>query len=101
MLRQSGVSNGVVMLRPHLATQRARFHFAGKCFTRLHNPDSRNGTNGETRVTSHQELVRATACDIVDRLNSGEITPLDLLDALEARIAEVDGKVNALPTLCF
>ncbi len=27
--------------------------------------------------------------------------PLDLLDVLEKRIAEVDGKVNALPTLCF
>ena len=32
---------------------------------------------------------------------SGEVTPLDLLDVLEKRIAEVDGKVNALPTLCF
>jgi amidase len=52
-------------------------------------------------VTSHRELLRATACDIVDRLNAGDVTPLDLLDALEARIAEVDGKVNALPTLCF
>ncbi len=57
--------------------------------------------NGDTRVTSHHELVRATACDIVGRLNAGEVTPLDLLDALEKRIAEVDGKVNALPTLCF
>jgi len=35
------------------------------------------------------------------KLNSGEVTPLDLLDVLEQRIAEVDGKVNALPTLCF
>jgi amidase len=48
-----------------------------------------------------QGLVKATACAIVDRLNSGEVTPLDLLDVLEQRIAEVDGKVNALPTLCF
>ena len=48
-----------------------------------------------------QGLVRATACTIVDKLNAGEVTPLDLLDALEQRIAEVDGKVNALPTLCF
>ena len=48
-----------------------------------------------------QALVRATACAIVDKLNAGEVTPLDLLDALEQRIAEVDGKVNALPTLCF
>jgi amidase len=52
-------------------------------------------------VTSHQQLVRATACEVVDQLNAGEVTPLDLLDALEARIAEVDGQVNALPTLCF
>jgi amidase len=48
-----------------------------------------------------QGLVQATACAIVDKLNSGEVTPLDLLDVLEARIAQVDGKVNALPTLCF
>jgi len=47
------------------------------------------------------ELVRATACDIVDRLRSDDITPHDLLDALEARIGEVDSQVNALPTLCF
>jgi amidase len=52
-------------------------------------------------VASDQDLVRATACAIVDKLNSGEVTPLDLLDVLERRIAEVDGKVNALPTLCF
>lgn len=52
-------------------------------------------------VASSEELVRATACDIVDRLRREDITPHDLLDALEARIAEVDSAVNALPTLCF
>ena len=52
-------------------------------------------------MTSDQGLIHATACAIVDKLNSGEVTPLDLLDVLEARIAEVDGKVNALPTLCL
>ena len=52
-------------------------------------------------MVSNQELVRATACAIVDKLNAGEVTPLDLLDAMESRIAEVDGKVNALPTRCF
>jgi amidase len=52
-------------------------------------------------MASDQTLVRATACAIVDKLNAGEVTPLDLLDVLEQRIAEVDGKVNALPTLCF
>ena len=48
-----------------------------------------------------QGLIRETACAIVDKLNAGEVTPLDLLDVLEKRIAEVDGPVNALPTLCF
>jgi amidase len=52
-------------------------------------------------MSSDQGLVQATACAIVDQLNSGEVTPLDLLDVLEQRIAEVDGEVNALPTLCF
>jgi amidase len=48
-----------------------------------------------------QGLINQTACAVVDKLNSDEITPLDLLDVLEKRIGEVDGKVNALPTLCF
>jgi amidase len=48
-----------------------------------------------------QELARQTACAIVGKLKTGDVTPLDLLDVLEKRIAEVDGKVNALPTLCF
>ena len=52
-------------------------------------------------MSSDQGLVRATACAVVDKLKAGEVTPLDLLDVLERRIAEVDGKVNALPTLCF
>src|SRR5476651_1805083 len=50
---------------------------------------------------ANQGLIRATACAIVDKLRSGEVTPLDLLDVLERRIAEVDSKTNALPTLCF
>src|SRR2546430_5223832 len=48
-----------------------------------------------------QSLIRETACTIVDKLGKGEVTPLELLDVLEKRIAEVDGKVNALPTLCL
>src|SRR5476651_2642017 len=50
---------------------------------------------------ANQGLVRETACAVVDKLKAGEVTPLDLLDVLEARIAEVDSQVNALPTLCF
>jgi len=52
-------------------------------------------------MSSRSELIDRTACTIVDGLQQGEITPLDLLDAVEARIAEVDPSVNALPTLCF
>jgi len=48
-----------------------------------------------------QELIRETACTVVDKLRSGDVSPLELLDLVEKRIAEVDGKVNALPTLCF
>jgi amidase len=59
------------------------------------------GAIKERSVASDHELVRATACAIVDKLNAGDVTPLDLLDVLEKRIAKVDGKVNALPTLCF
>src|SRR5687768_7655944 len=47
------------------------------------------------------ELLKQTACEIVARLGSGEVTPHELLDALEGRIGVVDGRVNALPTLCF
>ncbi|MCC8961829.1 amidase [Bradyrhizobium sp. Pear76] len=48
-----------------------------------------------------QGLVKETACAVVEKLKAGDVTPLELLDVLEKRIAEVDGKVNALPTLCF
>ena len=46
-------------------------------------------------------LIAESACSIVDMLKAEEVTPLDLLDALEERIAAVDPVVNALPTLCF
>ncbi|VIO71367.1 Acylamidase [Bradyrhizobium ivorense] len=48
-----------------------------------------------------QGLVKETACAVVDKLKAGDVSPLELLDVLETRIAAVDGKVNALPTLCF
>ncbi len=47
------------------------------------------------------ELIAKTATEIVALLKAGDVTTVDLLDALEARIAEVDPAVNALPTLCF
>lgn len=48
-----------------------------------------------------EDLIALSACDVVEKLQQGEITPRDCLDALEARIAEADREVNALPTLCF
>jgi amidase len=47
------------------------------------------------------ELIRATAREMVGRLNAGEVSHAEVLDALEARVGAVDGAVNALPTLCF
>src|SRR3954453_199925 len=47
------------------------------------------------------DLIRQDAVTIAGRLKKGELTPHDLLDALEQRIAAVNGPVNALPTLCF
>src|ERR1039457_46026 len=48
-----------------------------------------------------QDLIRMTATEAVARLRKREISPLELIDAAEARIAEVEPQVNALPTLCF
>ena len=47
------------------------------------------------------DLIRLTATAAVARLAAGEISPLELVEAAAARIAEVDGAVNALPTLCL
>jgi amidase len=46
-------------------------------------------------------LIRMTAREAVRRLTSGEITPLDLIDAAEKRIAACEPALNALPTLCI
>lgn len=47
------------------------------------------------------ELIRMPATEAVERLEKGDISPLELIDAAADRIAEVDGAVNALPTHCF
>lgn len=47
------------------------------------------------------ELITMTATEAVARLRAGEISPLDLIDAAAARIAEVEPAINALPTLCL
>jgi amidase len=47
------------------------------------------------------DLIRMTGRQVLAHLNTGDITHAEVLDALEARVAAVDGQVNALPTLCF
>lgn len=52
-------------------------------------------------MSSHDELCRLTATEAVLRLKRREVTPLDLIDAAERRIAAVEPAINALPTLCI
>jgi amidase len=47
------------------------------------------------------DLYRLTALECVRRLRAGELTPLDLIDAVERRAAQVNGAVNALVTPCY
>lgn len=47
------------------------------------------------------ELWKLSAHEAVDRLRDGDVSPLELIDAAEQRIAAVEPKVNALPILCF
>ncbi len=48
-----------------------------------------------------EELIRLSAREAVARLIKREISPRDLLDAAERRIAAVEPHINALPTLCL
>src|SRR5260370_11374775 len=101
IVRQSGAPNGVVMFCPISAHSSCAFPLCRKMFYRTRQSAIEKRNERGTQVASDQGLIRATACAVIEKLNSGEVTPLDLLDVLERRIAEVDGKVNALPTLCF
>ena len=47
------------------------------------------------------DLMRLTATEAVARLRRREVSPLELIDAAAARIAQVEPAVNALPTLCL
>jgi amidase len=48
-----------------------------------------------------EELVRLSAGEAVALLRKREVSPLDLLEAAARRIEAVDGRLNALPTLCL
>ena len=47
------------------------------------------------------ELCRLTASAAVDLLKRREVSPLDLIDAAAARIAETEPQLNAMPILCI
>ena len=47
------------------------------------------------------DLIRQSAREVVARLASGDLSPHDTLDAIQARVEAVDHLVNALPTRCF
>ncbi len=47
------------------------------------------------------ELVKLSARDAVANLKSGELSPLDLIEAAASRIDATDNALNALPTLCL
>ena len=50
---------------------------------------------------SDRDLITMTANDVVNLLKKNEVSPIELLSALEKRINEIDTDVNALPTRCF
>lgn len=47
------------------------------------------------------DLWKLTATQAVKLLKTGKVSPRELLDAAEARIAAANPAINALPTLCF
>ncbi len=48
-----------------------------------------------------QDWCQCPARDVVSALKAGEVSPLELLDELEAQVQRLDKAINALPTLCF
>lgn len=47
------------------------------------------------------DLIRSTATEVVEHLRAGDISPTEVLDALETRVEATDGTVNALPIRFF
>ncbi|MEL7465680.1 MAG: amidase family protein [Pseudomonadota bacterium] len=46
------------------------------------------------------ELCALTACEAVEALEKGDVSPAEMIDAAFERIAQVEPAINALPTLC-
>ena len=50
---------------------------------------------------SDRDLITMTANEVVNLLKKNEVSPMELLSALEKRVNAIDKDVNALPTLCY
>lgn len=48
-----------------------------------------------------ENLWNLTACEIVEMLKEGKVTPLKLIEEVEKRWREVDGLINSVPIICF
>lgn len=49
---------------------------------------------------SGPELSALSACEVLDLLSEGAVTPAELVEAAIARWAQTDGAINAMPILC-
>ena len=85
----------------HDSNLRHQDYIQGTLTPLFHTHESRTQEGGTIESKTPNNLISADACTIVDLLKRGEITPHELLDALEEHIAAVNPSVNALPTLCF
>ncbi len=47
------------------------------------------------------EFIKWTATEAVARLRNGEVSPLDMIDVAERRIADTNPRINAMVTLCL
>jgi len=50
---------------------------------------------------SGKDLSHLFATELSERMRSGALSPLEVMDATISRIEAVNPKVNALPTLCL
>jgi amidase len=51
-------------------------------------------------MSADRELISLTASQAVSMLRRREVSPLELVEASLERIAETDGRLNAMPTVC-
>ena len=52
-------------------------------------------------MATNAALIALTAREAVRLLRAGEVSPVEMVDAAAARIADVDESVNAMPILCL